>query len=349
MADDADVLYPRTLHSVVLPGTHDSGAYWLTKQTMPDAHFPPPWATAAIAVAEKLGIPVDEVITNWALTQGGDVSAQLHAGYRYLDIRAGWNGTKWCVHHAEVGVPVSFVLSQLRRFLEKHKGEFVVVQVSHLDGTPSEEVTRALKTTIAEVLRDVLLPRAVDVDGNCSLNRTIGEMVSMNHRALVVFGDGDYGEKDLSSKTKKVSKATRDIADDFLWPPRLLRNGWADTGDPSVLVGYARAQTIAFANGNASKDSGATLSKLSWTLTAQVGTVLESVLPGRPKTLRALNAKAEPLLFPFARESVQFGCRTSNILSVDFATGSDAVTAARLMNQIDVARKCVWEVELSDE
>ena len=64
MAEDvAASLYARTLHEVTLPGTHDSGAYWLTKQTIPDARFPPGWAAAAIAAAERLGVPVDEIIT----------------------------------------------------------------------------------------------------------------------------------------------------------------------------------------------------------------------------------------------------------------------------------------------
>ena len=77
MAEDAASLYARTLHEVTLPGTHDSGAYWLTKQTIPDARFPPGWAAAAIAAAERLGVPVDEVITAWALTQSADVGEQL--------------------------------------------------------------------------------------------------------------------------------------------------------------------------------------------------------------------------------------------------------------------------------
>ena len=80
MAEDAASLYARTLHEVTLPGTHDSGAYWLTKQTIPDARFPPGWAAAAIAAAERLGVPVDEVITAWALTQSADVARSCAPG-----------------------------------------------------------------------------------------------------------------------------------------------------------------------------------------------------------------------------------------------------------------------------
>ena len=41
---------------------------------------------------------------------------------------------------------------------------------------------------------------------------------------------------------------------------------------------------------------------------------------------------ARPALAPFAERVANAGCRASNILSVDFARGSDAVRAARLMN-----------------
>ena len=332
MAEDAETLYPRTLHELVLPGTHDSGAYWLTKQLMPDSNFPPPWAAAAIAAAERLGIPVDEVITKWALTQTQNVAQQLESGYRYLDIRAGWNKTHWCVHHAKVGVPISTVFAELKQFLDTHKGEFVLAQVSHLDGSPSETETHQLKQIITTSLSGVFLPVATDTHGNASFaafNRTLGDMVSNNHRALVVFGDGDY-------------EFVNDVSDDnkFLWPPQLLHNGWADTDDPSTLLKFAHQETISFANGNGRSNSSNQLSKLSWTLTAQVGTVLESVLPGRPHSLRALNKKAKPLLAPFVETATQLHCRTSNVLSVDFGEASDAVNAARAMNRIEVGRKC---------
>ena len=136
MAEDASILREMTLADVVLPGTHDAGAYALTSKLMPGARFPTPWEAAAIAIAEDLGINVDRVITPWALTQSLDVLAQLEFGYRYVDVRAGWNGTGWYAHHAEVGVPVTDILHDVHTFMQEHPGEVVVMQVSHLDGFP---------------------------------------------------------------------------------------------------------------------------------------------------------------------------------------------------------------------
>ena len=41
---------------------------------------------------------------------------------------------------------------------------------------------------------------------------------------------------------------------------------------------------------------------MSWTLTTQTRTVEESALPGRPRSLRELDAEAAPLLAPFAND-----------------------------------------------
>ena len=338
MAEDAASLYARTPHEVTLPGTHDSGAYWLTKQTIPDARFPPAWAAAAIAAAERLGVPVDDIITKWALTQSADVGAQLRAGFRYLDLRAGWNGTAWCVHHAEVGVPMRVVLADLAAFVKRHRGEFVVAQVSHLDGAPAGEKTRRvkeLKTFLKNALRRHLVPVRVTGDGALELNDTIGEMVARDERVLVVFGDGDYSSRRaMTSRAANGAPANDAAANDaFLWPPRALHNGWADTDNPEALLRFAKEETIRFNAGGGGFGEPGSLFKLSWTLTAQTATVLESVLPGRPKSLRELDAAgARPSLAPFAERVADAGCLASNILSVDFAVASDAVRAARLMN-----------------
>ena len=104
--EDASILREMTLADVVLPGTHDAGAYALTSKLMPGARFPTPWEAAAIAIAEDLGINVDRVITPWALTQSLDVLAQHEFGYRYDDVSTGWNGTGRYANHAEEAEPV---------------------------------------------------------------------------------------------------------------------------------------------------------------------------------------------------------------------------------------------------
>lgn len=388
MSVDAAVVYPRTLRQLTLPGTHDSGAYQLTTQLMPDPRFPSPWAAAALALAERLHVPVDRIITPWALTQTLDVAAQLRAGYRYVDLRAGWNGSHWCAHHAEVGTPVVTILRDVARFMAEQPGEVVVVQVSHLDGFPTNEEVWTLAEMIGEELRGLLVPLPPssvareargsggvgggeegagggEGESNCRdlrLDRTVGDMVESGERVLVVFGDGDF------ASAAAVSSSTSSLYPfSHLWPPCTLHNSYADSDDPLYMVRYNRQQVVAFAcrpvdvragspvplatvgqqrrgDSSASSDNGDgiphTLFKISWTLTTQARTVLESVLPTHPKSLRELNELGEPLLRPFTEEMVAAGCRTGNILTVDFAATSDAVRAVRAMNALPVGVNC---------
>ena len=72
--------------------------------------------------------------------------------------------------------------------------------------------------------------------------------------------------------------------------------------------------------------------------------MLESALPGRPKSLRELAARIAPRLEPFAESARAAGCRPGNVLSVDFAgEGANAVEVARAANaMVPVGEKCAW-------
>ena len=335
MAEDAAILRDMTLADVVLPGTHDAGAYALTSKLMPGARFPTPWEAAAIAIAEDLGINVDRVITPWALTQSLDVLAQLEFGYRYLDVRAGWNGTGWYAHHAEVGVPVTDILHDVHTFMQEHPGEVVVMQVSHLDGFPDATQVTELLDTLDTILGEYAAGPSW-AKGTAFGDLNIGEMVDSGRRLAVVFGDGDYAGK--SSEThlgESFAKSKTKVA----WPPQVLRNAYADADDPNVVMKYVRGKVVTFNN---STQTG-TMSKISWTLTAQAKTVLGMFEPGtQPRSLRELTERSRPAFGAFAQEVVQSGCRAGNIMSVDFGGGAGdyAVWAARAMNKMPKDSVC---------
>jgi hypothetical protein len=181
----------------------------------------------------------------------------------------------------------------------------------------------------------------LDGDGSdVRLHRTVGEMVESGERVLVTFGDGDYNHH-LPSQSQSSSSPSLPYPYSHLWPPWTLHNTYADTADPADMVRYNREQVAAF-GGTGTGGGGVprSLFKVSWTLTTQTSTVLESVLPGRPKSLRQLNELGAPLLAPFAEEAVAAGCRAGNILTVDFAATSDAVRVARAMNALPVGVNC---------
>ena len=105
-AANVQAIGARLLKQVVIPGSHDAGTYdfggWIG-----------PYAEA----------------------QDEDITAQLNAGSRFLDIRAGWiDEDYWAVHGAffSTSVKLSRMLQEVADFANQpgHEKEIIVLQVS---------------------------------------------------------------------------------------------------------------------------------------------------------------------------------------------------------------------------
>lgn len=105
MGDHAEQLARRSLLDVTLPGTHDSAAYKLSRRIMPGTLPLPLWLV--VQLAADAGISAADYVIHWALTQDASISEQLDAGIRFLDLRAGWNGTTWVTCHTAEGPALS--------------------------------------------------------------------------------------------------------------------------------------------------------------------------------------------------------------------------------------------------
>lgn len=215
----------RTLAQVTLPGTHDSGAYNLSAtlepgdsgdpvrglvvyvaihMTHPRMHDPVlQLLNDLIELAEELGIPINSiVITPWALAQNVTFLDQLMAGIRYIDFRAGWNGSDWHTFHFEAGTLCSVLIDDIATFLRTTAKEVVVIEVSHTSGVlcmgvrtadncvtwglAGGPVTEAAKVQLARLLNDSLGPYMLPFTSQLP---TLNDMIQAGHRALVSFDD----------------------------------------------------------------------------------------------------------------------------------------------------------------
>ena len=314
-----------TLRELTLPGTHDSGAYELFHGIMPGSFNR--WVEGAATVAEMLDVPVWDVITPWALSQSCDVRGQLEAGARYVDLRAGWANNSWLVHHAEVGRPVVQVLEQVAEFLHAHPTEVVVLEVSHMLGEPTDAAVQNLAVMCVQKLGKWMYPNDPG-----DFRETVGEMVDAGKRAVVVFEGYDR----LNPKWGG------------LLPPERLVNSYADTDSLADMVAFNRKELETF---NAPDFPTDQLSKLSWTLTTQSWTLVDSVIvPGRPRSLKALAREANEGgaedLGRLAEAAAGAGKLLGNLLLVDdwnAASGAPPqalkaalrVNSARLVGRID--------------
>jgi len=191
-----DGLMDRTLPEITLPGTHDSGAYWLdTDQRGPDFKD---WSY-------DLGIFGDfswdalenEVGYDLAKAQNQTLLGQLQGGIRYLDVRVTRRDDGvFYTYHGLLGRPLDVLLQDIGTFLEQSEQELVVVNASHMatgtnDGNdqPFEPVYHhELIQQVVAKLEPYLYAR--DGRGVTDLLAIpIGQIVTHGPRVLFIYSD----------------------------------------------------------------------------------------------------------------------------------------------------------------
>ena len=127
------ILSPRSLCDVVMPGTHDSGTYAITKESR---------IAPNQDISDRLnGVPfVGRIVSGWAKTQGGTVAEQLAAGVRYLDLRISEHNAEHLLVHTMLSVPVGVVLREVLHFVLSHPLEVVVLDFNHLYNMTGHDV-----------------------------------------------------------------------------------------------------------------------------------------------------------------------------------------------------------------
>lgn len=157
IGDSLDVLGSKTLKDITLPGTHDSGTYYLTNALMPDAASE--LDEALLILAELLDRPIEDVVHEWSQSQTLNFYDQMSGGIRYFDLRAGWDKDyqDWRTFHLVIGDTVSNLLRNITQFINDHPKEIVVVEISHFDGSPTTSNVEQLETLVLDTFGDLLM------------------------------------------------------------------------------------------------------------------------------------------------------------------------------------------------
>jgi len=163
------------LHRLLLPGTHFSGAYQLTRSSL--TRQPRAWR------ALRWLPPVRDWFARWTLTQQGDLYAQLERGARVLDLRVAYDRRAARYYLASGGlacVEAHAALRQVARFVRQHRGEVVLLRVGadpkHAAHT---DLSRFLELACAQ-LDGLLVPRTRPLS-----DLTIARLSKSNHRVLL--------------------------------------------------------------------------------------------------------------------------------------------------------------------
>lgn len=287
------------LFNLTLPGTHDTATFVLTPSLSPD-----PTGNRVldelVRLAERLGIPLQDVITPWAIAQGKNLYDQAQDGMRYFDIRAAFNGTDWCSYHFELGLSIYTHLSALSSYLTDHRSEIMVIEVSHLASVNlTQNNLNQLRDMIIELFGPMLYPRTLDLG-----SKTIQQMIDTNQRVIVTFSD--------DNTIKNVTQ---------LWYGSSMINSYANSDSLPTMVAYNWDQVKNF-NSLPTLPNRA-LYKLSWTLTPQVSTIADSILPNKPKSLRELAEIGNRGLMAFSNTAFKEGLKLCQLLLIDFQERSE--------------------------
>jgi hypothetical protein len=305
---DSPWLHNRTLYAITLPGTHDSGAYVLYDSYL--RGYTADWIEDAMELAQLLHIDVYDIVKMWALSQAqsplGSVAGQLRAGARYIDLRCSWNGSAWVTFHFEQGVPCRVLMQDISDFLSAFTGEIVYVEFGVESSPEHDEPSHSIMKLLYDDIRDTLLPFHIPT-GSDLRSLTVSQLVASNARCLIASPHRPFEYEGKIFLAKEI-----------------IHNSYANSDVLQTMEAYNLRRVAEFRGWNRSQ-----LFKMSWTLTTGPRAVLESILPGQPRSLREMSQAAFEATMSWARvNAVEKYPRFGQIFISDFFCESSVFEAS---------------------
>ena len=292
MSQLVSVIADTPLHRLRLPGTHDSGAYHLSRTRMGDL---PAWLRAVNAATRGIvTAPLTPFIAGWGEAQSTAIDGQLALGARYLDLRVvrEANGGYYAVH-GMAGDSFENVLAQVASFLDAHPGEVVVCDFNHLHRFNRDEHHLQFLDLIERTLGAHVVPpalRRASTDGDGTV--TVRDCLVANRRCVCLYDGFD------------VSPAVaRAVAEAGCWERRRsdIWSPWPRAGSRRQLAERMRALEDAEGEGSGGghvrRREGFFV--LQGVVTPDAKRIAKAaVLPdwGRPRTLRDLARRVTPMV-----------------------------------------------------
>ncbi|XP_066103136.1 PI-PLC X domain-containing protein 1-like isoform X5 [Saccopteryx bilineata] len=162
-ADWMSALCPRLwdvpLHHLSIPGSHDTMTYSLNKKS-PISRTESPLLQF---LAKALPCITRPVVLKWSVTQVLNVTEQLDAGVRYLDLRIahmleGSEKNLHFVHMMYTAVLVEDTLTEISEWLEKHPQEVVILACRNFEGM-TDDLHEYLVACVRNIFGHMLCPR----------------------------------------------------------------------------------------------------------------------------------------------------------------------------------------------
>ncbi|XP_077921479.1 PI-PLC X domain-containing protein 1 isoform X2 [Halichoerus grypus] len=274
------LLWDVPLHHLSIPGSHDTMTYCLNKKS--------PISQTQSRLLQLLGkvLPcvTRPVVLRWSITQVLDVTEQLDAGVRYLDLRiahmlVGSEKNLHFVHMVYTTALVEDTLTEISEWLEKHPREVVILACRNFEGM-TEDLHEYLVACIRNIFGDMLCPRG-DLP-------TLNQLWSRGQQVIL-----SYEEESVVSRHGE------------LWPG--IPYWWGDQVNAQELIPYLECMK------SCGRPGGLFVAGIN--LTENLAYVL-----GHPsQSLRKMTLPNLPYLSAWVREQCPGpGAQCTNIIAGDF-------------------------------
>nr|ATU82927.1 secreted Phospholipase C-like protein [Pristhesancus plagipennis] len=183
MEDSKKVIRNLKIREMFLPGTHDSGAFYLAYE------------------------PYEETRLNkYVFAQDETILEQLIHGARYLDFRIGYYKGTWWLNHGIFQVhPLEQVLEDVKEFMDKTK-EIVVIDIHAF---PAGFTKRDTHYELIKYLRDEL--GSYVAPPWLSWNANLGQLWDRNKRLILSYNDRSLVAENLDFLWSPVSQKWPDV------------------------------------------------------------------------------------------------------------------------------------------
>lgn len=208
MASIASFISTRTLRSLILPGSHDSGTAEITSSS----NFSPDAPSGVTWLPKTLVAP-------FAKAQIDGLGAQLANGIRYLDLRVAPEGSDLKFVHSMYGGLVETGIDEIAAFVQANDQEILILDFQHFYAM-TDAFHDSLAAYIMQKLGSVLVPPGPPDQ------QIVAKLWSAKRRVVVLYADGDGGARILGKEP-------------LFWPRQTYVNSpWANTDDMPTLKTY---------------------------------------------------------------------------------------------------------------
>ncbi|CAG2101825.1 unnamed protein product [Medioppia subpectinata] len=216
MTNISPTLYDTPIWKLTIPGSHDSGSYGLSVDLGVSPDRPDLQRNIFVRLFKCFSLPT---IHRWTKTQSLDITGQLAAGIRYIDIRTASkvddNNLYFC--HGLYGPQVVDMLHQINAFLQQNQREIVFIDFQHFYRL-SDDDHKQLTTKIMEIFGRKLVPYSSQL----LMDRITLRYLWDKRQQVFVYYRNETGRMEAP----------------VLWPSRCLPNPWANTMSREKLTSF---------------------------------------------------------------------------------------------------------------